>query len=153
MQQTTTANLGFVLAKASQRWNELLADAFRRQGYPEVRPAYGSVLLPLWEEDGLQMTELARRAHLSKQTLTTLVPSLETTGLVMRTPDPADRRAQRVYLTPRGRELRPVAEQVLGALDAAVAALLTPAQVSQLTQGLQAVLHLDLPATGSGGNQ
>ncbi len=44
VQQTTTANLGFLLAKASQRWNALLADAFRRQGYPEVRPAYGSVL-------------------------------------------------------------------------------------------------------------
>ena len=145
MQQTTTANLGFLLAKTSQRWNELLADSFRRRGYAEVRPAFGSILLPLWEEDGLQMSALARRAQLSKQTLTTLVPSLEAQGLVVRRPDPADRRAQRVYLTPRGRDLRPVAEQVLGELDAAVTALLGRAQFTQLTDGLRALLHVDLP--------
>ncbi len=145
MQQTTTDNLGFLLAKASQCWNELLATAFGRLGYPEVRPAFGSILLPLWEEDGLQMSVLARRAHLSKQTMTTLVPALEAQGLVVRAPDPADRRAQRVYLTPHGRDLRPVAAQVLAELDAAVAARLRPEQVTQLTDGLRALLHLDLP--------
>ncbi len=145
MQQTTTGNLGFLLAKASQRWNELLYAAFCRHGYAEVRPTFGSILLPLWEEDGLQMSALARRAQLSKQTLTTLVPSLEAQGLVVRRPDPADRRAQRVYLTPSGRDLRPVAEHVLGELDAAVTALLGPAQFTQLTDGLRALLHLDLP--------
>ncbi len=152
MQQTTTGNLGFLLAKASQRWNELLYAAFCRRGYPEVRPAFGSILLPLWEEDGLQMSELARRARLSKQTLTTLVPALETKGLVVRVPDPADRRAQRVYLTQRGQDLRPVADQVLGELDAAVAALLSAEQVTQLTDSLRLLVHLDLPGNLSGGN-
>ena len=36
-------NLGFLLAKASQRWNELLHQRFVAAGFPEVRPAYGSV--------------------------------------------------------------------------------------------------------------
>src|SRR5919109_3727219 len=67
------ANLGFELAKASQRWNELLAAGFAERGYGEVRPAYGSVLLPLFEEDGLRMGQIARRSRLSKQTITTLV--------------------------------------------------------------------------------
>src|SRR5262245_23309025 len=69
----TRANLGFVLAKASQRWNELLAARFSELGYPEVRSSYGSVLLPLFEEDDLRMGEVAARARLSKQTMTTLV--------------------------------------------------------------------------------
>ena len=152
MPQTTTDNLGFLLAKVSQRWNEILYAAFCRRGYPEVRPAFGSILLPLWEEDGLQMSELARRAQLSKQTLTTLVPALEAQGLVVRTPDPADRRALRVSLTERGRELRVVADQVLGELDTAVAALLSAEQVGQLTQSLRALLHLDLATAASGGD-
>jgi hypothetical protein len=42
-------NLGFLLAKASQRWNELLQEAFAQAGFPEVRASYGSVLLPLFE--------------------------------------------------------------------------------------------------------
>ena len=45
-------NLGFLLAKASQRWNDLLYERFVAEGFPEVRPSYGSVLIPLFEEDG-----------------------------------------------------------------------------------------------------
>ena len=51
----TRTNLGFLLAKASQRWNELLYEQFVARGFGEVRPAYGSILLPLFEQDGLQL--------------------------------------------------------------------------------------------------
>ena len=54
-----TSNLGFLLAKASQRWNERLAREFAQRGHREVRPSYGSVLLPLWESDGLRIGRLA----------------------------------------------------------------------------------------------
>ena len=116
----TRANLGFLLAKASQRWNELLYERFVRAGYPDVRPSYGSLLVPLFEQDGLRMGELARRARLSKQTMTTMVRLLERDGLVSRETDATDARATRIYLTPRAREFRPVAEEVLGDLDALV---------------------------------
>src|SRR5215831_6078399 len=88
----TQDNLGFLLAKASQRWNELLAGRFAAAGFPEVRPSYGSILIPLYEEDGLRMGEIARRARLSKQTMTTMVRLLERDGLVERRPDPQDGR-------------------------------------------------------------
>src|ERR671911_1681773 len=94
-------DIGFLLAKASARWNELLYERFVAAGYAEVRPSYGSVLVPLFEEDGLRMGELARRSRLSKQTMTTLVRSVEQAGLVAREPDSADGRASRVFLTPR----------------------------------------------------
>ncbi len=143
----TRANLGFLLAKASQRWNELLYHAFRQAGYADIRPAFGSVLLPLFEEDGLQMGELARRAQLSKQTMTTFVRTLEERGLVMRAPDPADRRAYRIVLTDRAREFRVVAETALHELDQAVAALLTPAEVHNLKQALLTLIQLQPPVT------
>src|SRR5918999_2910241 len=103
----TRGNLGFRLAKASQRWNELLAERFRREGYGEVRPSYGSILVPLFEEDGLRMGELAERAGLSKQTMTTMVRLLERDGLVTRTRDPDDGRAWRVALTPPAKAFPP----------------------------------------------
>ena len=74
-------DLGFLLAKATQRWNELLQERFRAAGWGEVRPSYGSILVPLFEEDGLRMGELARRARLSKQTMTTMVRLLERDGV------------------------------------------------------------------------
>src|ERR687884_515944 len=112
-----TENLGFLLAKASQRWNELLQDAFAREGFPEVRASYGSVLVPLIEEDGLRIGEIARRARLSKQTMTSLVRLVERDGLVERRVDDADARATRVYLTRKGRGLIPVTARVLDELN------------------------------------
>jgi DNA-binding MarR family transcriptional regulator len=113
----TRENLGFLLAKASQRWNELLYERFVAAGFPDVRPAYGSILLPLFEEDGLRMGELAARARLSKQTMTTMVRLLERDGLVERRADSSDGRASLVFLTERARSFRPVAEATLGELD------------------------------------
>jgi len=117
MPHGTRENLGFLLAKASQRWNELLYERFVRAGFAEVRPSYGSLLLPLFEEDGLRMGELGRRARLSKQTVTTMVRLIERDGLVERRPDPADARAARIHLTARAKRFRPVAESVLAELE------------------------------------
>ncbi len=113
----TTTNLGFLLAKASQRWNERLAEGFAAAGFPDVRPSYGSVLLPLWEEDGLRMGRLAERARLSKQTMTTLVRLCERDGLVERAPDPEDGRAAVVSLTARAKAFAPVAAAVVAGLE------------------------------------
>jgi DNA-binding MarR family transcriptional regulator len=113
----TRDNLGYLLAKASQRWNEQLQEGFAAAGFPEVRASYGSVLIPLLEEDGLRMGEIARRARLSKQTMTTMVRLCERDGLVERRRDPDDRRATRVHLTAKARRFQPVAEQVLAQLE------------------------------------
>ncbi|MFA5952869.1 MAG: MarR family transcriptional regulator [Hyphomicrobium sp.] len=111
-------NLGFLLAKATQRWNELLYERFKSAGFPEVRPSYGSILVPLFEEDGLRIGELAKRARLSKQNMTTMIRLLEKEDLVVRRPDPEDSRASRVYLSKKAQRFRPVAEAVLKELDA-----------------------------------
>jgi DNA-binding MarR family transcriptional regulator len=121
----TRENLGFLLAKASQRWNELLYERFVTAGFPDVHPSYGSILLPLFEEDGLRMGELAARARLSKQTMTTMVRLLERDGLLERRADPSDGRASLVFLTERARSFRPVAEATLAELDRLVVGTLT----------------------------
>ena len=123
--RATRENLGFLLAKASQRWNELLYERFVAAGFPDVRPSYGSILLPLFEEDGLRMGELAARARLSKQTMTTMVRLLERDGLVERRPDPSDGRASLVFLTERSRSFHSVANAALGELDRLVVGTLS----------------------------
>jgi DNA-binding MarR family transcriptional regulator len=136
-------DLGFLLAKAMQRWNERLADSFTRAGFAEVRPSYGSVLIPLFEEDGLQMGELARRSRLSKQTMTTLVRRVERDGLVSRRADPADARATLVFLTERARLFEPVAADVLQALDRDVRSRLDPAALGSLKEALRELSALE----------
>ena len=135
-------DLGFLLAKATQQWNTLLAEAFAAAGYPEVRPSYGSLLLPLYEEDGLQLGELGRRSRLSKQTMTSLARRAERDGLVERRGDPADARATLVFLTQRAREFEPVASAVLRDLDALVRARLAPEAIATVRESLRALATL-----------
>jgi DNA-binding MarR family transcriptional regulator len=139
------SNLGYLLAKASQRWNELLQDGFAREGFPEVRASYGSVLLPLYEEDGLRMGEIARRARLSKQTMTTMVRLAERDGLVERRPDPADRRATTVHLSLRAQAFKPAAERVLGELERLVIAEVGELRLAALRRALDELGELERP--------
>jgi DNA-binding MarR family transcriptional regulator len=130
-------DLGFLLAKATQRWNDLLQERFGAAGWGEVRPSYGSILVPLFEEDGLRMGELARRARLSKQTMTTMVRLLEREGLVRREPDPADGRAFRIVLTAKARRFEPIAEGTLAELGALAHDRLGEARLAALKHDLK----------------
>lgn len=140
MSELSRDNLGWLLAKASHRWNERLERGFREAGHPEVRPSFGSVLVPLFEEDGLRMGELARRSGVSKQAMTTLVRAVETAGLVVRERDAGDARAYRVSLSPQGEALRPVAERVLGDLDVWTRGRLTDAELLVVVDSLRKVV-------------
>jgi DNA-binding MarR family transcriptional regulator len=130
-------DLGFLLAKATQRWNELLHERFRAAGWAGVRPSYGSILVPLFEEDGLRIGELARRSRLSKQTMTTMVRVLEREGLVRRESDPDDGRAFRIVLTEKAERFRPVAEQTLHEIGALAQARLGQRRLEALKNDLK----------------
>ncbi|HJQ75145.1 MAG TPA: MarR family transcriptional regulator [Gaiellaceae bacterium] len=140
---------GYLLALASRRWNEILEQRFAEAGFSEVRASYGALLIPLFEEDGLRLGELARRARLSKQTVTTMSRLLERDGLVTRQPDPADARATRLFLTERARKFRQVAGSVLSELDRQVADRLGDRPAAQLRQALAALAELAAYSTSS----
>lgn len=138
----TLDNLGFLLAKASQRFNERLAERFAAEGFLEVRPSYGSVLMPLFEQEGLRLGEIGARARLSKQSMTRLVAQCEADSLVLRRRDREDGRAFRVELTQRGQQLRSLAEQVLNELDDDIVAILGHEQHDALKRALKGVMDL-----------
>lgn len=138
----TTDNLGFVLAKASQWWNERLEREFVDAGFEGIRPSFGSILLPLFEEDGQRMGALAENARLAKQTLTSLVVAVERRGLVERRSDDSDRRSVRVWLTPDGHDFQPVAESVLRRLDDELKRSLGVRNLRALVQTLHQLMEL-----------
>lgn len=75
-------------------------------GIETVRPAYLGVLLCLWQEDERKVIDLGRCARLEPSTMTGLLDRMERDELVHRTPDPNDRRAQRICLTAEGRQIK-----------------------------------------------
>ena len=135
-------NLGFLLAKASQRFNERLVERLAEEGFADVRASYGSVLMPLFEQDRLRVGEIVARARLSKQAMTRLIAHCEADGLVRRSRDAADGRAFRVELTARGRELRSVVGRVLTKLDDEVLAQVGRRDIDALKTALRGVMEL-----------
>jgi DNA-binding MarR family transcriptional regulator len=138
----TTSDVGFLLAKASQRFNERLTAQLAANGFPDVRASYGSVLVPLFDGEPMRIGEVAATARLSKQAMTGLVRQCEEAGLVARERDPADGRAHRLSLTARGRALRAVAEEALDELDGELVALLGSRRRDALIEALKGVMEL-----------
>ena len=130
------------MAKASQRFNELLVERFAERGFPDVRASYGSVLVPLFERDGLRLGELAAASRLSKQAMTGLVKLCEHHGLVVRERDVDDGRAFRVSLSARGRRFHLVADEVLRELDEELVRSLGTRKRDALIAALKGVIDL-----------
>jgi len=67
--------------------------------------AQWAVLFRLDRSEGLKQSELAELLDLQPITLTRLLDRLAENGLIERRPDPNDRRANRLFLTPAARPL------------------------------------------------
>jgi len=91
------------------------------------------LLITLARQPGETQARLADLIEVERITLCRMVDRLEASGLAERRPDPADRRAWRIFLTPRGEkmmvDLRVIGDQVH---DETMAAL-TAEEESQLT--------------------
>jgi MarR family transcriptional regulator, transcriptional regulator for hemolysin len=70
-----------------------------------ITRAQWAVMARLEHHEGLKQSELAEMLDLQPITLTRLVDRLCQNGMVERRPDPHDRRAKRLHLTPLARPL------------------------------------------------
>jgi MarR family transcriptional regulator for hemolysin len=82
----------------------------RARGFGSSR-AQWAVLIRIERTEGLKQTELAEILDLQPISLTRILDRLAENGLIERRPDPHDRRANRLYLTPAA---RPLLEQLAG---------------------------------------
>ncbi|TAN11291.1 MAG: MarR family transcriptional regulator [Burkholderiaceae bacterium] len=92
---------------------------------------------------GARVTELARRAGTTKQSMSTLVRECEAWGLVTRAPDPHDARARRIVFTAAGLDW-------LAAYKVAVTQAESEFQAA-VGEAVTTVVKLGLEAYGSGG--
>jgi DNA-binding MarR family transcriptional regulator len=97
-----------------------------------VSPSHGRALAELLRHGPMRPGELAEHLRIAPRSATEVVDDLQDRGLVARTPDPGDRRATLVHLTPAG--------QAAG--DAIQAA--RRAATEQFFAGLSAADHADL---------
>src|SRR3979409_1415283 len=98
--------LGLLLRLLCQHWTTAVDTALQEAGFDNIRPHHANVFTFV-PPQGIQVSELTLLAHVRKQTMAQAVEELEQLGYVERRPDPSDRRARLVFLTPRGQAVRP----------------------------------------------
>lgn len=126
-------NLGLLLREPYRIGSAELHRRIAERGHPEVRAPHGNVFGFL-DDEGNQVSELARRAQITKQSMADLVAHLEHHGYVERVPDPKDRRAKLVRATARGREVYAVAREALAEIEREWAERLGTSRMRQLRE-------------------
>jgi len=110
-------DLGRLLLEAHRSLSDELIAYMTERGYPDARAGHAVVAIAIDRRGGTRLTELARRARISKQAMMLLVDDMESRGYVRRVPDPADARAKVVRLTSRGRTYVAEARKSLQAVE------------------------------------
>jgi DNA-binding MarR family transcriptional regulator len=67
----------------------------------------------LFEKDGIRQEDISRMLSIDKATTGRAIKKLEVEGYVKRVRDTEDRRAYKIFLTPRGRKMEPVLHKIL----------------------------------------
>ena len=106
------------------------------KGYPDI-PAAHTIVFALVDTQGIRLSELARRAQLTKQLVNYLVTAVEERGYVERVPDPSDGRAKIVRLTERGQQAAQVGSEIIEGIEHEWAASLDPEDMHELRSLLE----------------
>jgi DNA-binding MarR family transcriptional regulator len=96
-------NIGRRMNEAVRLFEGRIIENLKLNGHDELTAAHINLTRNL-DEDGTRLTELARRASLTKQSMSELVDQVEQTGLIEKRRDPSDGRAKLVCFTEKGME-------------------------------------------------
>jgi DNA-binding MarR family transcriptional regulator len=111
----------------------------------EKRLGSGSGPMPVFFalQDGRALTqkELAISATVEQPTMANTLSRMERDGLVVRTPDPNDRRSAKVSLTPLGLERAEAAFRAARELNATATAALTPEEREQFYDMMRRIIE------------
>ncbi|MGO1595561.1 MAG: MarR family winged helix-turn-helix transcriptional regulator [Sphingobacterium sp.] len=95
----------FLTGRVSTAIARRLQRNFKESGL-NITAEQWSVMYFLWETEGLSQQDLATLTYRDKPSISRLISNLEKQELLVRACCPDDKRANKIYLTPRGREIK-----------------------------------------------
>ena len=111
-----------LLGRAYSRLGFQIVDGVVGAGFPQ-KPRHSAVFAQIRPE-GSRLSDLARGANMTPQSMGEIVDELEELGYVERRPDPSDRRAKLVTLTALGRTCVAAGEQTIRGLESEIDAVI-----------------------------
>jgi DNA-binding MarR family transcriptional regulator len=133
-------SIGLLLRLLHQHWTAAVEAALDDAGFGDVRPPHANVFTFV-PDHGIQVSELTRLAHVRKQTMAQAVEEMQRLGYVERRADPNDGRARLVFLTERGKRVKPIAVAAGRRVEAQWIDLIGKRQLDALRRSLQSALR------------
>jgi DNA-binding MarR family transcriptional regulator len=130
------SDLNVKLMRVARAHRTLAASLLSQVG---LHPGQEALLMELWDHDGRTQADLAESLGVEPPTVTKMLQRMESSDLVDRRPDATDRRAIRVYLTPKGRRLKGRVDKLWAELGSRAFEGLSDRQQSSLRSLLNAV--------------
>lgn len=128
--------LGYLLRLPYEILSDRVYAGLAASGFPDLRRAHSSVFRHI-AASGSRVSELADRAHMTKQSMGYLVESLAGLGYLEIVPDAADGRAKLVRLTARGHKVSMTLVRLSRAVEREFGELLRPGEMAHLRAGLE----------------
>jgi DNA-binding MarR family transcriptional regulator len=100
-----------------------------------------SALGHLYREPGISYSELARRAHVTPQSMMATLRNLEDRGAVKRTSDPGRGRTATLHVTAEGHRLRKHGRSIIAQAEAELLAQIPPELHQCFTEALSSALR------------
>jgi DNA-binding MarR family transcriptional regulator len=132
-------NVRRLLVGATRSINRHITLELQQRGYERTRPGHAALLANL-DFQGNSVTEIAERAHISKQAMARLAVELEDIGLITREPSAADGRMLMLRFTRSGKALVRASVAIVDEFEAALASKIGERSLATLKRGLAAII-------------
>ena len=132
-------NVRRLLVAATRSINRHITLALQQRGYEQTRPGHSALLANL-DFRGNSVTEIAERAHISKQAMARLAVELEEMGLITREPSESDGRMLMLCFTRSGKALVRASVAIVDEFEAALEVQIGKRALATLKRGLAAIV-------------
>lgn len=131
---------GFLISRIKQTGTRIFDRMLAASGIDAFNGAQGRILYVLWQSEDISISSLSAQTSLANTTLTSMLDRMENSGLIIRKPDPKDRRSRLIALTDKARALQGDYAQISQKMSELYYIGFTEQEIIQFESYLQRVL-------------
>ncbi len=131
---------GFLISRIKQVGTRIFDRMLADSGIDSFNGAQGRILYVLWQNDDISISSLSAQTSLANTTLTNMLDRMENIGLIVRKPDPKDRRNKLIALTEKAKSLQDDYTRISQQMNEIYYTGFTDAEIMQFESYLQRIL-------------
>lgn len=132
---------GFLISRIKQMGTRIFDRMLATSGIDSFNGAQGRILYVLWQNDDISISSLSAQTSLANTTLTAMLDRMENIGLIVRKPDPKDRRNRLIALTEKAKSLQDDYTKISQKMNEIYYTGFTETEIMQFESYLQRILN------------